>query len=166
MPGVPEFEMTEEGDKAGQQNARRIETLKRLFPEAVLGAEQQANSLKLTLKPEGLPQVCETLRDHPDFRFDYLADLTAVDARTEMRMVYRLFSTSRGDYAQVIVPLDVERPSVPSVAPVWPGADWQERECFDLFGVHFDGHEDLRRILLPDDWVGHPLRKAAEGEQE
>lgn len=158
--------MPEEGSEHTRHGTDRIETLKSLFPGTLLEAQQQNRSLRLTLRAEELVRVCETLRDHPDFQFDYLADLTAVDARTEMHMVYRLFSTSRRDYAQLIVPLDLEKPAVPSVAAVWPAANWQERECYDLFGVNFDGHPDLRRILLPEDWVGHPLRKAAEPQPQ
>ena len=91
--------------------------------------------------------------------FDRLGMLTAVDRGETFEMVYRL--TSRAMSAGIFLKCEVprENPKTRSLVPLWPAALWQEREVYDLFGIEFDGHPDLRRILLPEDWVGHPLRK-------
>src|SRR5205823_11938353 len=99
----------------------------------------------------------------PALRFDCLMNLSVVDALKSrpgiITVVYHLYSYAKRHAFIVKVELDRNGPSVPSVEPVWKAADWLEREQFDLMGVTFEGHPDLRRIMLPDDWVGHPLRK-------
>jgi NADH-quinone oxidoreductase subunit C/D len=94
--------------------------------------------------------------------FDLLGMLTAVDEGETFTLVYRLQSRSLG--AAIFVKTQVPRtePEIESLCDVWPAANWQEREVFDLFGIHFRGHPDLRRIFLPDEWEGHPLRKDYE----
>lgn len=113
---------------------------------------------------DGVLQVeCPTLFDSAsklkDLGFDRLGMVTAVDRGETFEMVYRL--TSRSMSAGVFLKCHVPRanPKTASLVPLWPAALWQEREVYDLFGIEFVGHPDLRRILLPDDWVGHPLRK-------
>ena len=109
-----------------------------------------------------LPAVLKYLRD--EFAFDMLVDLTAVDwaegVSPRFTVVYHLLSTTRHVYLRVAAdcPSDAE-PAVPSVVSLWPGANWHERECFDMFGIKFDGHPDLRRILMWDGYPHHPLRK-------
>jgi len=107
-------------------------------------------------------EVCAFLRDAPGCQFDYLSDLTAVDwpSRPEKRfdVVACLYSTTLRQRVRVKVRL-AETESVPSVTGVWPAANWLEREVYDMFGVMFAGHPDLRRILMPLDWQGHPQRK-------
>jgi len=107
-------------------------------------------------------EVCAFLRDAPGCQFDYLSDLTAVDwpSRPEKRfdVVACLYSTTLRQRVRVKVRL-AETESVPSVTGVWPAANWLEREVYDMFGVTFAGHPDLRRILMPLDWQGHPQRK-------
>jgi len=97
--------------------------------------------------------------------FDRLGMLTAVDRGEHFEMVYRL--QSRAMHAGMFLKCEVlrEDPVVSSLTDLWPSADWLEREVYDLFGIRFAGHPDLRRILLPDDWVGHPLRKDYEDER-
>ena len=105
------------------------------------------------------------LRDRSDLSFGFLASLTATDhPGTEPRfwVVYELRSVEHAHRMRVKVPLPGDDPRVASVTPLFPTADWHERETFDLFGVVFDGHPDLTRILLPDDWEGYPLRKDEE----
>jgi NADH-quinone oxidoreductase subunit C len=101
------------------------------------------------------------LRD--EYQFDFLSSLTAVDywPETEPRfhVVYQLWSNQHIVRFTLRVPVNDANPEVPSVEPVHPVANWHEREVFDMFGIHFSGHSDLRRILMPHDWVGHPLRK-------
>jgi NADH-quinone oxidoreductase subunit C len=97
--------------------------------------------------------------------FTRLGMVTAVDHGDRFEMVYRLKSASL--QAAIFLKCDVERaePRVPSMCDLWPGANWQEREVYDLFGIVFENHPDLRRIVLPDEWVGHPLRKDYEDDR-
>jgi NADH-quinone oxidoreductase subunit C len=102
------------------------------------------------------------LRDQPDLAFRFLSSITATDhPGTEPRswVVYELRSIDHAHRIRVKVGLPADDPHVASVTPMFPTADWQERETYDLFGIVFDGHPDLDRILMPDDWEGHPLRK-------
>lgn len=111
--------------------------------------------------PHAIPALMTILRDDPALRFDFLQNLTAVDwiKRDVIEVVYHLFSYPHRHAIAVKVDLPRAAPRVPSVAAVWPTADWMEREQFDLLGVVFLNHPDLRRLLMPDDWVGHPMRK-------
>jgi NADH-quinone oxidoreductase subunit C len=114
------------------------------------------------LKPDALVEVCQFLRDDPSLRFDCLMNLSAVDGfkgQNVIRVVYHLYSYAKRHAFILKVELDRAAPSVASLYPVWKAADWLEREQYDLLGVTFTGHPDLRRVMLPDDWVGHPLRK-------
>ena len=106
-------------------------------------------------------EVATWLRDEPIMAFDSLECLTGTDYpdRKEIHVALHLWSYSRRHRAVMKVLLPREAPVMRTLSPVWPVAIWQERECYDLLGVRFDGHPDLRRILLPEDWVGHPLRK-------
>jgi len=150
---------------ADSETDPRVDALRASFPQAILDAAKKGKQLVLKVSGGALVPLCRQLRDDAAFRFDYLADLTAVDAADGLRAVYRLYSITSGDYAQILVPLDESNPRIASVSSVWPGAIWQEREAFDMFGIVFEGHPDLRRILLPEDWIGHPLRKSAEGKE-
>jgi NADH-quinone oxidoreductase subunit C len=117
--------------------------------------------------PGRIVEVLSTLRSDPDLRCDFLQNLTAVDwpkqalgdATGAIEVVYHLHSYVHRH--EVVVKTSVPRhsPRLPSIAGLWRNADWLEREQYDLLGVIFDGHPDLRRLLLPDDWVGHPMRK-------
>jgi NADH:ubiquinone oxidoreductase subunit C len=101
-----------------------------------------------------------TLHDDEEFRFELLADLCGVDTGTEMWVVYHLFSTQTPDWLRVIASgLPREDPRVPSVTFIWKGAEWPEREAYDMFGIIFEGNRDLRRIYMPADYVSFPLRK-------
>jgi NADH-quinone oxidoreductase subunit C len=107
--------------------------------------------------------VCNALKTAPDAKFDFLADLCGVDRGVEeeprFEVNYHLFSTTKHHRLRLKVVLDENSVHVPTVTGVWRTANWHERETFDLFGIVFDGHPDLRRILLPEDWQGHALRK-------
>lgn len=115
----------------------------------------------ITVAAAALPDVMRVLRDEPGLRFDFLQNLTAVDwpRQDQMQVVYHLHSYPHRHELVVKVEAPRARPRVPSVAALWPNAEWLEREQYDLLGVVFDGHPDLRRLLMPDDWVGHPMRK-------
>ena len=115
------------------------------------------------VQPEALVEACDFLKHDPRTAMDCLMNLSAVDAfkgeGKKLHVVYHLYSYARRHAFILKVALDPKAPIVPSVESVWKSADWLEREQFDLLGVSFTGHPDLRRIMLPDDWVGHPLRK-------
>ena len=108
---------------------------------------------------ERLVDLCRWLRDNPEFDMSYLSFVSAIDWPDRFEMVYHLASVNRRHGVTLKVPISKERPSIPSVVEVWSGADWHEREAYDLFGIVFDGHPDLRRIMMSADWKGHPLRK-------
>jgi len=129
-----------------------------------LQLETGPNGIKLRVAQDALEPVARVIRDHPSLLCSYPADLCATDTGEQIDLWYRLWSISNGLTAIVQVSLAYEDLHVPTLTQLWPGLDWHERECFDLFGVVFDGHrrsEDPRkmRILLPEDWEGHPFRK-------
>lgn len=120
----------------------------------------QPNNLQpfIALSPEYLVQVCTFLRDAPQLYFDMLACLSGVDyGNAQYGVVYHLVSITRG--LQLTLKCNAIDTQLPSIASVWRAADWHEREAYDLFGIVFLNHPDLRRIILPDDWEGFPLRK-------
>lgn len=112
--------------------------------------------------------LAEVLKTDDALQFDWLACLTAIDyvADDEIAAAFEFRSTVHGHWLGVKVIMPRSEPRMPSVADLWPAADWHEREAFDLMGIVFEGHPDLRRILLPEDWVGHPLRKDYEFPRE
>jgi len=107
-------------------------------------------------------EACALLRDNPQFPFNFLSDITCVDwypSEPRFEVVYHLLSIAKKDRVRLKVRLDGSSPVVESITSVWAGANFFEREIFDLFGVRFTGHPYLQRILMPEDWEGHPLRK-------
>lgn len=144
--------------------AAAVEKLKAQFPDAVLAESAFLDERTVAVKTDRLLDVCRFLRDDPDLRFTLLTDVTGVDYRDmgcvpRFGSVYHLYSLPNRWRIRLKTPAAGDPPTVPSVASVWAGADWAEREAYDLMGITFKGHPDLRRIMLPDDWVGHPLRK-------
>jgi NADH-quinone oxidoreductase subunit C len=116
----------------------------------------------VVVPPAALPEACRTLRDHPALKFEVCLDITAADhfpRRPRFDVVYTLVSLSNTLTLRVKVQLATEHDAVPTVSTVWPAANWLEREVWDLFGITFTGHPNLARLLTPDDWEGHPLRK-------
>ena len=121
------------------------------------------------VEAEAIAQLCTELRDHSDTFFDHLACLTGIDQGPEackMEVLYHLYSLVYERGLSLVVSIDRNRPQLPSVAQVWKSADWHEREAFDLLGIDFKGHPNLKRILLPEDWEGHPLRKDYQEAEE
>lgn len=132
------------------------------MPEALQAAKFDRDELTLWVDPLKIIPVLKLLSDAESTRFKALADVTAVDwlpAEPRYEVVYSLLSYERHERLRVKVKVSGNDPYVESVTILWPGASPFEREIFDLFGIRFLGHPDLRRILLPDDWEGHPLRK-------
>ncbi|MED2616954.1 NADH-quinone oxidoreductase subunit C, partial [Bacillus toyonensis] len=116
----------------------------------------------LVVDPSKYYEVMELLRFHEGLAFDYMSELHATDFVTHMEVYVHLFSYGKKQSVAVKVKLDREVPQVESVTALWKGADWPEREAYDLLGIAFKGHPNLSRILMPDDWVGYPLRKDYE----
>jgi NADH-quinone oxidoreductase subunit C len=159
-----------------------LDRLKKQFPDRITGANLEALDPWIEVSPEGLLDLCRYLRDEPDLRFDMLNCITVVDYfepdpkkaakvtwKPHLELVYHIWSVPHrvSLVLKVMLPrwkADVpgELPEVPTVSGVWSTADWHERETYDLSGVRFVGHPNLRRILCPEDWVGHPLRKDYE----
>ncbi len=136
-----------------------LEGLNRAFPGACLEGLDFIGQWIFRIEPESLVDVCRWLRD--DQSFDMLADVTAVDfpdREKRFTVIYNLYSVKTGQRILLHVELE-DGQDVNTVSSIWLSANWPEREVFDMFGVAFEGHPDLRRILMPDDWTGHPLRK-------
>ena len=116
----------------------------------------------LVVHRKNLLRVAEYLASEPSLRFSFLSDITAVDRfpmEPRFEVNYQLLSIDRRERLRLKVSLSGSDPSIPSVTRIWPTANWHERESFDLMGIRFEGHPDLSRILMPDDWEGYPLRK-------
>ncbi|MDX1944873.1 MAG: NADH-quinone oxidoreductase subunit C [Pirellulaceae bacterium] len=159
-----------------------LDRLKKKFGDKLSGANFEAIDPWIEVRPAALVEVCEYLKSDPDLKFELCNCISAVDYfepdpkkaakapfQPHLEVVYHLSSVSKKHSLVVKVMLprwkddqEGELPEVPTVSGVWRTADWHEREVFDLSGVNFVGHPDLRRILCPEDWVGHPLRKDYE----
>ncbi len=132
------------------------------FGDAILATHCFRGDATAIVKPEALLDVCRWLRDDGEAAFDLLLDVTAVDflgRAPRFEVVYHLLSLSRNERLRLKVPLEESAPQVPSLVPVWKGANWLERETWDMYGIVFQGHPDLRRIYLYEEFEGHPLRK-------
>jgi NADH-quinone oxidoreductase subunit C len=140
-----------------------LAALQQVNQEWITATNQAHREITLTVPREHIEAICSHLKTGPETRFDFLADICGVDRGPEeeprFEVNYHLFSTTKHHRLRLKVVLNEEDAHVPTVTGVWRTANWHERETFDLFGVVFDGHPDLRRILLPDDWQGHALRK-------
>lgn len=124
--------------------------------------EENGHLPTITVKNEHWLACASLLRNHPEWSCSYLRNLAGVDHETHLEVVYYFINLSTKAEVAVHVKTDREQPSIASVTPIWPTANWCEREVYDLLGIDFPGHPDLRRIMMPDDWVGHPLRKDYE----
>jgi len=116
----------------------------------------------IVVPPDRLVEVCRTLRDAPALRYAVCLDVTAADhlpREPRFDVVYHLTSPERRLRLRIRVQAGGDDPRVPSISGIWPSANWQEREVYDLFGIVFEDHPDLRRLIMPDEWEGHPLRK-------
>ncbi len=164
-PGAPKppVKKKDEGPKpVDASNHPLFKRLKDKCGYAVIEATEFLGQLSIRVERERIVEVCETLKSDTEKPFNYLSDLTCVhypDNRdAPFEVVYNLYSISKNERVRLKV-ATASADGVESVTSVWPSADWPEREVYDLFGVVFRNHPDLRRILLPPDWEGHPLRK-------
>ena len=147
------------------EQLKEAPTLARLLRwnrQAVKGAKFQHDELGVYIDRAFIRDACSLLKNDPELQFTFLSDITCVDwypSEPRFEVVYHLLSMARKKRLRLKVKVAGDDPSVESVTSVWPGANYFEREIYDLFGVRFSGHPNLRRILMPEDWEGHPLRK-------
>jgi NADH-quinone oxidoreductase subunit C len=121
---------------------------------------QHGDETEIRVAPGDVPRVLTILRDSQDLRFEILADLAGVDTGKAMQVVYHLWSPMTPDWLRIVAGgLSREDPRIPSATFLWTGAEWLEREAYDMFGIVFEGNRDLRRILMPADYTSFPLRK-------
>lgn len=143
-----------------------VESLKMHFSEEVLDSVSHQGQVGVVVRPERIVEVLSWLRDSEAMRMNHLRALCGVDnARRQVpfagrfEVVYQLYSTALRHEIRIRVPLPKDKPQIDSVVSLWPGANWLERETYDMFGICFNGHPNLNRVLLPEDWEGHPLQK-------
>ena len=137
---------------------RRLEAR---FGDRLTGpVRQRHDQTEIRIGPGDVADTLRTLHDEPELNFRFLADLAGVDTGTHMQVVYHLWSETTPDWLRVIADgLSRDDPRVPSVTFLWKGAEWMEREAYDMFGITFEGNRDLRRIYMPPDYQSFPLRK-------
>lgn len=141
-------------------NMRAVEKLKGKFSASVLDVVEFRGEVTVTVKKEDIVDICRFLK--AEMNYNLLTDLTAVDylgKEPRFMVVYNLYSISTKERLRVKAPVAEGDCSIDTVSCLWNSANWLEREAYDLMGINFVGHPDLRRILMTDDWVGHPLRK-------
>jgi len=154
-----EIKETEE-TKARENSLKIAEKLKETFPEEVLDIKEFRGQISVIVKKERIKEILTYLK--LEHGFNHLQDLCGVDYYPEsprFEVVYNLYSIANRMHIRVRAKVYQENPEIESIVELWQGANWHERECFDMFGIRFKGHPDLRRILMPEDWNGHPLRK-------
>jgi len=137
-----------------------ITTIKSKFSQAILEINSEPD-LTMVVDNKEILNICQFLHDEPELNFVYLSDICGVDypnRSPRFDVVYHLYSLDKNQRIRLKTKIE-EGKSIPSITGIWKGANWFEREVYDLFGIEFENHPDLRRILLPDDWQGHPLRK-------
>jgi NADH-quinone oxidoreductase subunit C len=168
MTAGPENEQVSQGQATtvsapSSTPSQLVTALKRDHPEWVTAVVEALGEITVVVPRQHIVEVCALLKSGADSQFDFLADLCGVDQGPEeeprFEVNYHLFSTTSYQRLRLKVLLNEGDVHVPTVTGVWRTANWHERETYDLFGIIFDGHPDLRRILLPDDWQGHALRK-------
>ena len=154
-------EVQQEAPKVDFDKFVEVRKIKSAFPEAIEEMALATDCLTLRIKKEYIVEVCKLLRDDEETKYDFLADITGAHypkREKPLEVVYHLCSIPYAKRLRLKVWLS-EDEEVESVCSVWPSANWFEREAYDLVGIRFANHPDLRRILLPEDWEGYPLRK-------
>jgi NADH-quinone oxidoreductase subunit C len=142
-----------------------VETLKQAKPGVVLDVKLFRDETTIIVAPEKIADVARFMRDTPGLVYNFLSDISAVDYYPDydrperFGVSYHLYSMLYNRRLRLKVFAPEEAPEVPTVTSVWPGANWPEREIFDMMGINFAGHPDMRRVLMPEDWDGHPHRR-------
>ncbi|NUO57343.1 MAG: NADH-quinone oxidoreductase subunit C [Hamadaea sp.] len=164
--GVEEFDEVLDGLaealSGGEQAEGEVEPAFASFDEVIERIVVDRGELTLHVKPEAIADVCRTLRDDEGLRYELCSSVSGVDYPAQDRRLHAVYHLTSMTYRRRIrleCAVTAENPHLPSVTSVYPTADWQERETYDMFGIVFDGHPNLTRILMPDDWEGHPQRK-------
>lgn len=173
--------MNEEQEVEEQPKPLVLQKLEENHADALLAQDENRGTVVVVVQKDQAYTVLEYLKTDPELAYTYLVDVTAVDnSRMESELiqfdyarfmvVYQLYSFQGQPRVRVKIPVHENDLNVASVTGLWRGANWLERETYDMFGIHFEGHPDLRRILMPDDFEGHPLRKdyplRGRGERE
>lgn len=143
-------------------NQTIIDRLQAQFSSSIRGSEEFRNDLTVTVHAADVVDVARFLRDDPPLAFDMLIDVCGVDRAREgerFEVVYTLYSLQHKVYLRLKVLANEDHPAVPSLTGVWPAANWHERETFDMFGIKFMGHPDMRRLYMPEEFEYYPLRK-------
>jgi NADH-quinone oxidoreductase subunit C len=139
-----------------------VACLEASLPSSIEAAKFDREEMSLWIEPSLIREACALLRDDPSCRFNFLSDLTCVDwypSEPRFEVIYHLLSLPQKERVRLKVRLAGDRASLDSVTAIWPAANFFEREVYDLFGIRFTGHPYLRRIQMPENWEGHPLRK-------
>ncbi len=173
--------MSEENQVEEQPKPLILQKLEADHADALLAQDETRGTVVVVVCKEQAYAVLEYLKTEPELAYTFLVDVTAVDNSqmeselmqfdyARFMVVYQLYSYQGQSRLRVKVPVHENDLSIPSVTGLWQGANWLERETYDMFGIHFEGHPDLQRILMPDDFEGHPLRKdyplRGRGERE
>lgn len=138
------------------------EKIKERFPDDFVEAREYRGQLSVIVKKDRIVEICRFLHDDPELAFDHITDVTAVDYPNDeerFEVVYHFYSIPKNHRIRLKARVREEDCAIDSVTGIWQGANFMEREVYDLMGIRFNGHPDLRRILLTDDFEGHPLRK-------
>ncbi|MCS7202843.1 MAG: NADH-quinone oxidoreductase subunit C [Thermodesulfovibrio sp.] len=153
--------MAEKIKKAATEASLKIaEQLRRIFYDYIVDIKEFRGQVLVVVNKEKIKEIIKYLKEEQGF--NHLQDLCGVDyypQKPRFEVVYSLFSIWRRLYIRLKVKVDEEDPEIESISDLWQSANWLERECFDMFGLRFKGHPDLKRILMPEDWEGYPLRK-------
>ena len=174
--------MSEEQEVTAEaQQPLAVQKVQEQYPDAILDVSDARGELTITVRKEGIYELMAFLKSDSELAYNFLADVTAVDYSlmedvlmkhdyARFTVVYHLLSTDRKERLRVKVPVHEKELSIPSMTSIWKVANWLERETYDMFGITFEDHPDLRRILMPDDYEGYPLRKdyplRGRGERE
>jgi NADH-quinone oxidoreductase subunit C len=174
--------MSEEQEvTAKAQRPLVVQKVQEKYPDAILDVSDARGELTIVVHKDAIYELMAFLKNDSELAYNFLADVTAVDYSlmedalmkydyARFMVVYHLLSTEKRERLRVKVPVHERELSLPSMASIWKVADWLERETYDMFGITFENHPDLRRILMPDDYEGHPLRKdyplRGRGERE
>lgn len=143
-------------------NQTVLAKLQERFPKSVQGTNEFRGDLTLQVEKADIVRVCEFLKTDPDLAFAMVIDICGVDMYTpedRFQVIYNLYSLKNKSYVRLKVPVDEKECVVDSVTGVWSGANWHEREAYDMFGITFRGHPDLRRMYMPEEYEYFPLRK-------
>jgi NADH-quinone oxidoreductase subunit C len=143
-------------------NAEIVEKLKQHAPASILAVEEFRGDLTVVVQRDDIVRVAEYIKTDPALAFDLIIDVLGVDMyRPEERfeVIYNVYSLANKRFLRLKVRVSEDAPTVPTVTGVWPGANWHERETWDMFGIKFAGHPDLRRLYMPEEFEHHPLRK-------